>query len=98
MNTFSKQLSLTDTTNGHLIYYADFSLTDENAVFKFLQIVRVSTVTMSIKFSLNDDWILIPSYPYTFDSIRFEAIWMKPSISLTVDLISSFIPENYMVS
>ena len=98
MNTFSKQIYLTDTIDGHIIDYENFGLTNENAIFRFLEIVRVSTGTMSLKFSENDDWILLATYPKIFDSIRFEAVWMKPSTALTVDLFASFIPENSAIS
>ena len=97
MNTFSKQITLTNL-EGSLINYADFGLTDKNAIFKFLQIVRVSTGTMSIKFSLNDDYISILSYPYTFDTIRFSEFFLLPSETLVVDIVASFIPENSAIS
>jgi len=100
MNLYSLQLVINDTVDGHLVDYEDFGLTDAEAVINYLQIVRISTGTMSIKFSTSDDWILIASamYPYIFNTVKFDEFWLKPSESLTVDLIANFIPTNYVVS
>jgi hypothetical protein len=87
--TYSKQIELSDTTNGHKINYESFGLSIYKA-FKYFRIHSVSTGTISIKFGINDDWIDIDGteYPVIFnDSIRFDEIWIKPSGTLNVNLV-----------
>ena len=100
MNNYSLRIALTNTSLGHEINYDDFGLADENAVFKFIQIIKVTTGTLSIKFGSGDSWIDITSgmYPVTYDSMIVSSFWLKPSTALNVDIIASFIPTNYVVS
>ncbi len=98
MNTFSKTIALTDTTDGHLINYEDFSITDENAVFQYLMITKISAGTLSISMGDDDDYLAIGAYPFIISGIRFEEFWLKPSQSSTVSLIVAFIPASSAIS
>ncbi len=85
--TYSKQIALTDTSDGHQIIPSTFdSDTDKNA-FKYFNIMGVDTGSVSVKFGTNDDFIDIPTLPIVFENVAFNEIWIKPSTSLTIDLI-----------
>lgn len=88
--TFSKQIELTDTTDGHKINYSNFGYTSYKS-FRYFRINSISTGTISIKFGENDDWISIAGteYPVIFsNTIAFDEIWIKPSETLDVNLIA----------
>ena len=88
--TYSKQIELTDTTDGHKIDYSTFGETTYMS-FKYFRIHSVSTGTLSFKFGTTDDWIDIDAaeYPVIFnDSIRFNEIYLKPSTTLNVNLVA----------
>lgn len=90
---FSKNIALTDTTNGHKITSVTIDAdTPDNLRFKYLKLVTISTGTIEIKFGLTGDWVAMTAGE-SFLDLRFNEIWLKPSAANNVDLVVALVAK-----
>lgn len=89
----SKNIVLTDTTNGHKLTSIIVAPTlNDDLRFKYFKLAVISTGTIQIKFGLTDAWVSMVAGE-VFTDLRFNEIWLKPSTANNVDIVASFVAK-----